>query len=397
MAIELLRTFDGPATAMLWARFGTFVIDFKGGDPDKLQGQLAFQIGKDSRVTGAKRPPKTSFWDTEDAFYPIEVDNDEALLSGADQVTAVKFGLPIVFGVHVPAKNQPVINGEPAVVDSYNVAWDGWTAVVTWERTADEDFPPVAAGQVVTDILRDALRALGHDLLVQACSPWCQHLFGHTNMRVSVWDSTDWESDWGIRPELGDQLEVRLQGDYSDADRVPIEILRQIEMPAGAFARMKNTARRILNLELSSRQRPAILLHSDYLALRRADVGFWKTIGHGIQDGWALVRGRGRGRPVKRIIAELWLQMAAIESLQHDFAQAKRDYNDAIQEVATRGLFDGDLKDDEAGVETLSVDFAKAAIENKSARMDNRGVVVATLVAAVIGSGIGAAVGGLFT
>lgn len=354
-------------------------------------------LKKDSRVTSVRTARRDPNWDEDETFYPILVEDEQELLSGTDRVHSTRFGSPIAFTVHVPGKNQPRIHGEAAHVDTYEVAWDGWTAVVAWLRPDSDDFPPTPAGQVVADILRDALDRLGHSLLVQACSPACTHLFGHRDMRVSVWNDSELDFDSSFESPVGmDSVDFKIQGDIDPA-MIAVHIALGVSMPAAAFARMKNSAKRILNLERSMRGKTSRLLAMDYVALMRADVGFWRGVGNLFQDAWAYVRGRGRERPVKRLISELWLQMAAIETLQRVFEDAKRDYQDAANEFATPALFDGDLKDDEASVKSIDAGFARAAIENKSARMDSRGIVVATLIAAVIGSGIGAAVGGLFT
>lgn len=388
--------FGGAPTQLWWARLGTFVIAMRKSPGTSFQAELADQIGKDSRVTKIKRPPSNSFWDTEAAFFPTRAMTTDALLGGSDLVKAARFGEPIIFTVNVPAKNQPTINGYEATADRFEVAWDGWSAVVAWKRAEDEAFPPFAAGQVVADILKDALEALEHDLLVQACSPWCEHLFAHTDMRVAVWSSPTWESEWTFDDQRA-EVAVRLQGTSPTDEFVVVELLEELQMAASSFARMKNLARRVLDIEGSIQLKTATLLHHDYEALKRADVGLGERIKHAMQDAAASLRGEGRGRAVKTLIAELWLHMAAVGALRHQFLQAKRDYDDSLLPDPARALFDRDLKDDEAGVATLNLDFAQVAIDNKSLRLDNRGIVIATLVAAVVGSGIGAAVGGAFT
>ncbi|WP_144783239.1 hypothetical protein [Microbacterium sp. BH-3-3-3] len=354
-------------------------------------------LKRDNRVTSVRTGPPNEYWDENQIFYPILTNNDQDLLSGADHLHAQRFGGEIAFTVHVPGKNQPRIHGESSPVEEYEVAWDGWTAVVAWRRGEDEKFPPIAAGQVIVEVLRDALESLGHTLLVQACSPVCEHLFGHRDMRVSVWSDPSLPFDSSYKEPMGmEPVDVRFQGDIVP-DMVAVMIGDEVFNPAAAFARVKNGSRRILNVEQSLRAKTATLLMMDYAALERADVGMWRTIGHVIQDAWGSLRGKGRGRPVRRLISEIWLQMAALESLQRLVADARRDYEDSSSEFATPKLFDGDLKDDEAGVASIDAGFARSAIANKSARMEHRGLVGATLVAAIIGSGIGAAIGGLFT
>lgn len=397
MASIVSSAFAGTPTETWWARFGTFVLALGPSRSKTPRDDIMSALKKDSRVTSVRSGPSNDYWDESQVFYPVVTDDEDALLSGADHIHSRHFGGAIAFTIHVPGKNQPRIHGEPARVDEYEATWDGWTAVVAWKRQVGERYPPSAAGQVVVEILRDALSSLGHSLLVQACSPACEHLFGHRDMRVSIWSGAALSFDSDFDDPAGmDPVDVRFQGDIAPG-MVAVMIGDEVFGPAAAFARVKNGSRRILNIEQSLRSKTAALLLLDYAAIQRADVGFWRALGHGVQDGWWFVRGRSRARPVKRIISEIWLQMAAIESLQRSVADARRDYEDTSSEFATPLLFDGDLKDDEAGVSSVDAGFARSAIENKSARMEHRGIVGATLVAAVIGSGIGAAIGGIFT
>ncbi|WP_270365332.1 hypothetical protein [Microbacterium algeriense] len=398
MPTVIRSSFVGDATSSWWARFGSFIIDLgESRTVNDLRADIASQLSKDSRVTRVSAGAPGTQWDEDHTFYPVHTSDRTDLISGADHIHTRRFGNPITFSVNVPAKNQPTINGEAPETDRYEVSWDGWTAVVLWARSTGEVHAPTAAGHVVVGILDDALKAMGHSLLVQACSPSCEHLFGHRSMRVSSWEGQElhFDIEFGIA-EPNDPVWVKLQGDLGATSTV-LAIHREVALPAEAFARLKNTARRILLIQSNMRRQTAELLSRDYAALLRADVGFWRTIGHGCQDAWWFVRGKGPGRPTKRLIAELWLGMAAVESLQQKYAEADRDFNDVISEWATPELFSIDLKDDEANVESLNSDFARAAIENKSTRMDNRGIVIATLAAAIVGSGIGAAIGGLLT
>lgn len=384
-------------TQLWWARFGTFIFDdHTPDDLADLRPKLAEQLKKDLRVTRAMPISGRTFWDSIDTFYPPIVNDDDDLLSGADHVHAAQFGNPIVFTVHVPAKNQPEVNGHSATVEDYQVAWDGWTAVVAWRRVPSEVVPPIAAGQVIVDVLRDALAALDSSLMVQACIPGCHHLFAHTDMKVSVQKAEGHRIEWGPSNSTM-SVDVRIQSEHVDDYGLAYQLQSEIAIAAETFALMKNLARRILNLEQSARSKTAMLLRYEYAALERADVGFWKRIGHGFQDAWLSLMGRGRGRPAKRLIAELWLQMAAIESLQVAFRDARRNHADSIDSPALQALFEADLKADEAGVDEIDASFARAAIESKSARLDTRVVVAATLAAAVVGSAIGAAIGGVLT
>jgi len=386
---------SGEIQEFWWARFGSFILDLKGDVKASLRTDIMSALKKDSRVSSVRTGPSNDYWDEDHVFYPVVIADDNDLMSGRDHIHSRRFGGPIAFTVHVPGKNQPRIHDESPTVEDYEVCWDGWTAVVAWRRNHRERYAPRAAGQVVVNVIRDAVESLAHSLMVQSCSPVCEHLFGHRDIKVEVLADIPrfelaFEEAHGLDP-----VTVRVGGPVP-TEMITVILGDELFIPAAAFARVKNGARRILNIEQSLRRRTAALLVHDYEALQRADVGVWRTVGHTAQDSWAYLRGKGRGRPVRRLISEIWLQMAAIESLQRSVADARRDYDDATDEFATPTLFDGDLKDDEASVSTVDAGFARSAIENKSARMEHRGIVGATLVAAIIGSGVGAAIGGLF-
>jgi len=388
--------YSGSASETFFARFATCILvqvdaDDIGGP---LHASIVSQLQKDIRVTRVDAGSANHEWTMSDTMFPSSprLGPDE-LLDGSDHFHSVRYSDSIMFDVHVPAKNQPKIHGETAAAEDYLAAWDGYTLLIMWRAESDALFAPAAAGQVAIDILRVATRGAGQELYVQACSPECTHLFVHKDMKVSVWTSGEFETaftEQGVAP-----VEVRIQG-------VPIglslvEALHdEIKMPAAEFAEVKNTARRILDLEHAAREMAFKLIRHDYTSLKRSQESIRKRLGYAVADTWNSFRGRGRGKDAKIQIASLWLAMASIETLQQSFREADRHFLAAVSEYAIPELFETDIKGDEQSVGSIDPQFARAAVEHKSTRMDNRIIVLATMGGAIAGALIAAAVGGFF-
>ncbi|MFD3448608.1 hypothetical protein ACFDTO_28825 [Microbacteriaceae bacterium 4G12] len=346
-------------------------------------------IREDNRVVDINAGSMNSEWTVESTLYPRwDRKSPHALLSGSDHIHTVRYSTAILFELSVPAKNQPRIHGEVPDPERYTVAWDGTTAVVLWTRNKMDRSVPAAAGQVAEAVLRKAAEKINADLYVQACSEGCRLMFGHRAMRITHELSTDFDLDF----TGGDPVEVRVEGTFSKLGLVEA-IHDELALPGYEFAAEKNIARRILDLEHMARVMTSELIALDYLALKQTQRNILPRLGFWFGELWMTLRGRGRKKRAAFLIASLWLAMASIETLQQTFADARRNFGDAVSEWALPDLFVGDLQSDELEVEAIDAQFARAAIEHKSTRMDNRVIVAATLGGAMVG-GILALLGG---
>lgn len=390
---------SGPPDGRYLARFGSFILSQGPGEmsDEDLHAALVSALRADNRVTVVQPGVADHEWTVTDTLYPsVARPETDALLSGASHFHSVRFSDAIMFEVHVPAKNQPVIHGFVPEIDHYFVAWDGYTAVVMWETDAPDELPSPAAGQVVVDILRDACVRAGQSLYVQACSRACKHLFAHRDFKVDFFKSTE-GFDTAFKVVGPKAIQLTIRGDLEDRLALVEAVHDEIKMPAAEFAELKNTARRILDLEQSARTMSLELISHDYETLSRSKEGLFRRIGHFFGDLWATVCGKSRVRAERLLIASLWLAMANMETLQQSFRDVTRRFEDSISSYAVPELFATDLKSEEAEVATLDPHFARAAIAHKATRMDNRLVVWATVGGAAVGAAITAAAGGLLT
>jgi hypothetical protein len=179
-------------------------------------------------------------------------------------------------------------------------------------------------------------------------------------------------------------VKVVLDGKMPLAPAVHHELL----LPATEFSQVKNVARRILDLESAARAMTTELIALDYSALSKKQARRWTRFRRWLHD-LRHHRGENGARRAKYLIACLWLAMASIEVLQQRFAEVRRRYEDVSSKWAVPELFETDLKADEAEVESIDAQFARAAIEYKSTRIDSRVVVIATIIAGIAGGLLG--------
>lgn len=384
---------SGSADKYYLTRFGSFILRRGRGlkSHEELYDALVLALGEDSRVTSIESESANHEWTVDETFYPrVPKDQDHLLLNGAFHFHSVRFSDALTFKINVPVKNQPLIHGEKAESSSYLVAWDGCTVVVMWETESKNSVPSMAGGQIVEDVLSSACKRAGQELYVQACSPSCKHLFAHTDFRVDLWMQDEFDTQFDANTPTDIRLSVR--GQFAD-ELLLVEIVHdEIKVPAAEFAELKNTARRILEIEESARSMSFELIAHDYETLDRSKDAFFSRLGYFFSNAWMTVRGKGRVKKANLLIASLWLSMANMETLQQAFRDTERQYQDSIFRWAVPELFTQDLKSEEAEVASLDPHFARAAIEHKTQRMDNRIVVWATIGGAGIGAVITAAV-----
>ena len=366
------------------ARVGTFVITADpNADMKALHPKIADAIRSDSRVLSIATPQLNEHWMTRELIYPASQSNPDELLRGSDVLFGIRYPQPYALEISVPAKNQPRIHGEIAAADHYFAAWDGWTAVVLWSK-GPSSYVPASAGQVLTEILRDAAATLGLGLYVQACSPACDLQFAHRSMAIHAVVGSQAAATFEVSGSNAIGVEVVLDG------VIPMSCIlhREVSSPAADFSQVKNVARRILNIEAAARKMTSELIALDYVALSVRQESRWTRVRTALHNA---VHHRGENGPKRAqyLIACLWLAMASIELLQHRFADMRRNYGDSVSEWAVPELFDGDLKSDESSVEMVDAQFARAAVEYKSTRIDTRLVVIATTIAGLAGGLLG--------
>jgi hypothetical protein len=378
-----------------FARFGTFFLaSFDDEDDDSIaeaHAALLSALRRDSRVQTIHSAPFRPHWSFSHPIYPgSRQATPERVLSGSDRVFALEFSDPVFIELRVPTKNQPIINGEADVpTDHYWVAWDGITAVVLWEAGPDEIVAPRSAGHIIDDVLKSASEDAGFMVLQQACSPECNNMFAHRDLRfIQVPGYRGIVSGFVTGDDVGPASAI-VERDGSAKD-----VLRSIcgtVLPASLeFALFKNYARRLFAMEDLAHELVTDLLGQDYAAIVRKRAPLFKRA---VSRFMRKDKKRG-ARSVDELIASLWLLMASKDVLAGTVATKRRSFDLQAVGYETELLYVADRRDDEHRLELLNLDFVRSAIEQKSSRLDNRIIAWATACgafAAIIGAVIGRA------
>lgn len=382
---------ESEAIDAFFGRFGTFFLDVAHTKEsnETVYRKLEEAIRADSRVTELPVPEFRAVWTRTWTSFPAgDRSAPEALLSGSDHFHPLEITDPIAFEVHVPTKNQPVIlEADDVPTDTYWAVWDGITLVVLWKREATSRRPPRSAGHVVEDIIRQAASSIGARMVVQACSAGCTNMFAHRSLRIDQFGSL-----------AGGKASIRYDGSHSRIvgihlhfDGAPLDVAKaiysRIENPCTAFARFKNTSRRIIDIETLLRNLVDELLVIDFERLQRTNANLFKRAGQGLKSAWRITRGgQSESRRAQEITGSIWIAMSRIEALRRDWLQLRRRFTDNAALEDRDVLFDIDRKDDELAVPAIDIGFARAAVEHRSARRDSRVIGWATLGGGIAGA-----------
>jgi hypothetical protein len=339
--------------------------------------------------------PANVDWSQYAPVYPSSGDlSRDCLLSGHDVFTNLRFSTPIYFKLHVPIKNQPkVYDWTDSPTEDYWVGWDGVSVFVLWECDPDAIHPPGAGGHIAFEVLKEAAEKAGMGLVVQACSPGCSNMFGHTDIRIVQLPESTGVECFGIEDYVAVAV-LSVDGEPLD---VLTELVEKLATPGRMFARMKNRARRVMDLEAEARTMVAELLARDYARLDHRSKGVVRRTFQSMQALPAVLGGKGHRRVAKHTIASLWLALAGLETLRRDWEMARLQFQDGADKRGLNLFYDIDRKNDDNYVEGIKLDFIRSAIEQQSSRLDNHMVAMVTAVggvAALVGALAGGALGG---
>jgi hypothetical protein len=382
-------------------RLGTFFLNINGKlleEPgEEIYQAVLAAVKKDNRVVSTRDASFDSAFSEKRQRYPfLGEKKDDDLINGSDYFINMMFWHPFAFEVLVPKKNQPIINGNDDVpTDHYWAAWDGVTLVVIWKGDKSKRYPPISGGHVVEEILRAATQSIGADLVVQPCDLGCSSMFVHRCLLINQRAGTG-RLDFRITQHEKWATVAHFDLDFTGS---PIEVAEQIHSNVGfssdCFASFKNLSRRLFDLEEVSMSLTNELLDLDSQALNRSKgkllTRSLKIVGNSFKTAWTGVGGR---RTSNRIISSLWISMLRIETVKHQTESALRGFHDIATLMKCIDLFDRDMTAYDIRLREVDTQFVRASIEQKSSRMDNMGVVWATLGGAVLGAVL-VAVGGI--
>ena len=373
-----------------FGKFGTFFFDGRSlkGTPESVYHNLVEKIREDNRVIQCDAPEFSSNWSQRTKFYPYSKQEDNpSLLSNSDYIINLYFPSPILFEVLVPAKNQPLMNEVDDVpTDRYWVSWDGITLLVIWKRTRDEFRSATSAGHVVEQILRTAATSIGANLLVQPCSPPCENMFAHQDLRVTQIASAPNNApliSCHEHPGRMVQLDINFEGD-------PLKFTKRvhgfIQSPSKDFARFKNISQRLIDLEKYARSLIDELLEMDLKNMAAQEKNPLARSRDAVKDFFKYFwTGKSPTRKSKRIISSLWIIMSRLEGQRLEWLKIQRRLNDNVSKENKYLLYDRDRKDDDLIVSAINTQFIRSAVEQKSNTIDARTIAWATIVGGVIG------------
>lgn len=348
----------------------------------ELTDGLVNALRSDSRVSDVSAPELSMPFTYASKFFPDgQGASTFALLTGSDFFTGFRLSTPVLFSLRIPAKNQPKHHGHDDVPsDVYWAAWDGLTVWISWKQ--ETTHTPMSGGHVVQQVLSDALAVLGDRLYTQACSPGCQNVFLHTTLLLE--QSNDAE---------GAVVVSRGNGPFQLKASVlmlnpPWEALTWLHLnltgAASDFAEMKNTGRRLRDLEEAARSELTHLSAHYYEHSRVSTLPFRQSLALRWQS-------RGWRREARQLLAGLWLAMAQISTLRSQWAERQREFSGSVGDDGHGLIFLADQEADSFAIGSLDVGPMERTVEQIAARLDNRALVTATLAGVVGGAAAGAA------
>jgi hypothetical protein len=355
-------------------------------DKKNSLSELCSALERDPRVVEVITPDINPDFSGRRTLYPdLNRTSEDDLLTGGDSFQVMELSDSIYFHMHVPKKNQPQWHGWDNIpAEDYFVSWDGIAAFVLWEQDSDHIPPP--GGQVVTDVLSTALAATQAELYVQACGPNCDNIFFHTSLYLHPDEDCIGDYDLEITPRKNENaVDIVIPSEESNFELVEW-IYDRLNGPVSDFAKLKNLSRRVMDIESSIRDQVAHLLGHYY----EHSVIAAKPLRRSLKDRWKI---KGWRREARQILAGLWLSLANVEGLRRQWGDQRGRFELGRREYMP--LFEIDYSDDVAMIESLEVGHLDATIEQISQSLDNRALLLATVVGALAGGLAGAVVGAL--
>jgi hypothetical protein len=347
----------------------------------KIESSLA----EDSRVKDARAPEFVQdAWCHRPYIYPAGADRDD-LLTGADVLRGLVLDDYFAFTVEVPEKNQRKVDENDQLPTRYAAWWDGQLLGVAWE--GDPSAPVTkSGGHVVRDILEKTMERVDLGLYVQSCSAGCKHDFTHTDVRISMELSGESSTKFEPGPYVKEVV-ARTPGSCVDGWEAAEVVFQAVLRGFDEFADMKNTGRRILEIEESARVDVNSLLA---INMGRAEIA---TLGR-FDRVKAEFESRGWRKQSRELIARIWLAVTNLEMLRRDWDEVQGNFRRRVAETSRSLLYELDYAGEVDQVGALDTDTMRAAVEEAASRLDNRALLWGTAFAGLVG-GLAGAIGGI--
>jgi hypothetical protein len=362
-------------------RIGVLLAPASGPSPAETFERVESALRKDARVVRVASADDVSTPYPIDAYPYAMGPNDPDLLTGNDAFRGFQV-TPLRFEVSVPIKNQPKRFGKSATADRYFAAWDGCVLVVIWEVPVGKA-PDIrlAGGQVIIEILSDALDSVGSYAYVQSCSAGCDLGFLHTDVVVDVYANSPDPVRFLRTKRWGRQL--ARTGEMASGDLLDYvdELHWEVRSPTLNYAEAKNIGARVQDLEAAARTTASELLNLEYNRAARATLGVWQRLKHFVRHSSA------EEKTARSLVYELSRHLNNAESLNRIWLTKDGEFEDSAAEHNAARLFEIDYKRDRRALASMNLSGLSAIASTTSERLDNRRVATLT-TASAIGGGL---------
>lgn len=326
----------------------------------------------DSRIRDLSAPTDLEpGWDHTYPFWPRVSSDVEASLRGSDRLRGFRTVEPFTFVVDVPPKNQTRTAGY--LPQQHWVAWNGIAMVVAWPQPRRELIDS-AAGEVVVDVLHEALHGAKMHLHVQHCSTDCVYQFLHGELLVQDGEgplASGWEAINGGLTHLAET-------ENPDAESIAEELYWEMSIPLWALFDMKNLGRRITELEAVVRDDASRLLETNHVLSESRRQSLWKRV----EDIKANHQRRNEGQ---RRLSRVWWTLSVLNALRGQWDREVVAFRAQTSEPHLASVTRIDSRDIEL-ISRQDLSLVTAALEQTASRMDTRVMAASTAGGAIAGA-----------
>jgi len=177
--------------------------------------------------------------------------------------------------------------------------------------------------------------------------------------------------------------------DSSDLEEASDAVFFELISPLDTFTGMKNLERRLIDLEVLTRNTLDELLSIHYVRTQTLELNRLKSLKRRWEE-------RGWRRTSRKLLARAWYCLADIEGLKRRWTRKRLEFDRRTEQTNSLPLFDTDYTRDASLMEALDFKDLRGAIDSISTNLDNRAIVFATAGGALAGAIAGAIASGLF-
>jgi hypothetical protein len=214
----------------------------------------------------------------------------------------------------------------------------------------------------------------------------CKYLFTHNSLRIKPVDES---VEFAPEPDPFQRRIYNVEVDASDLEEAYHSTFFELLPPLQVFSSMKNLERRLIDLEILTRNTLDELLSIQYTRTQTLELNRLKSLKRRWEE-------RGWRRTSRKLLARAWYCLADIEGLRRRWSRKRLEFDRRTEQTNSLPLFDVDYTRDATLTEELDFKDLRGAIDSISTNLDNRAIVFATAGGALAGAIAGAVASGLF-